>query len=150
MQSVTSKVKPIPEGYHSVTPVLTVEGASNLIDFLRQVFDAEEEERFTGPDGRIRHAEVRIGDSLIMISDATPEFPAFPAMINVYIEDTDAAYKRALRAGATSLREPSDQFYGDRTGGVKDQFGNQWWIATHVEDVSQEELEKRMKARESQ
>jgi len=121
-----------------------------LIDFLRQVFDAEEEERFTGSDGRIRHAEVRIGDSIIMINDATPEFPAVPAMINVYTEDVDAAYKRALGEGATSLREPSDQFYGDRTGGVKDRFGNQWWIATHVEDVPQEELERRMRARESQ
>ena len=150
MQSVTSKVKPIPEGYHSLTPIVSVEGASSLIDFLRQVFDAEEEERFTGSDGRIRHAEVRIGDSIIMINDATPEFPAVPAMINVYTEDVDAAYKRALREGATSLREPSDQFYGDRTGGVKDQYGNQWWIATHVEDVPQEELGKRMKARESQ
>jgi len=150
MQSVTSKVKPIPEGYHSLTPIVSVEGASSLIDFLRQVFDAEEEERFTGSDGRIRHAEVRIGDSIIMINDATPEFPAVPAMINVYTEDVDAAYKRALGEGATALRESSEQFYGDRTGGVKDQYGNQWWIATHVEDVSQEELEKRMKARESQ
>ena len=121
-----------------------------MVDFLRQVFDAEEEERFTGSDGRIRHAEVRIGDSLIMISDSSPEFPAISAMVNVYVEDVDAAYKRALEGGAISLREPSDQFYGDRTGGVKDRYGNQWWIATHVEDVSEEELEKRMKARESQ
>jgi len=150
MQSVTSKVKPIPEGYHSLTPIVSVDGASSLIDFLRQVFDAEEEERFTGSDGRISHAEVRIGDSIIMINDATSEFPAVPAMINVYTEDVDAAYKRALGEGATPLREPSNQFYGDRTGGVKDQYGNQWWIATHVEDVPQEELEKRMKARESQ
>ncbi len=149
MQSVTSKVKPIPEGYHSVTPVLSVEGASRLIDFLKQVFYAEEKERFTGPDGRVAHAEVRIGDSIIMLSDATAEFPAIPSMLNIYMEDTDAAYKRALKAGATSLREPSNQFYGDRTGGVKDASGNQWWIATHLEDVSREELEKRMKARES-
>lgn len=129
---------------------MTVEGAPRLIDFLKQVFNAEEEERYTGPDGRVIHAEVRIGDSIVMLSDANPEFPALPSMINVYTEDTDAAYKRALKAGATSLREPSNQFYGDRTAGVKDTHGNQWWIATHVEDVSREELEKRMKARESQ
>ena len=84
-----------------------------------------------------------------MLSDANSEFPALPAMINVYTEDVDAAYKRALKAGATSLREPSNQFYGDRSAGVKDVHGNQWWIATHVEDVPQEELERRMKARES-
>src|SRR5690348_13875309 len=97
MQSVTtSKVKPIPEGYHSITPVVIADGASSLIDFLRQVFDAEEEERVTGSDGRIRHAEVRIGDSLIMISDSSSEYPPFPTMVNVYVEDVDAAYKRAL------------------------------------------------------
>ena len=150
MQSVTSKVKPVPDGYHSLTPIVTVEGATRLIDFLKQVFDAVEEEVYKGPDGRVIHAELRIGDSVIMLSDANAQFPALPVMVNVYIEDVDAAYNRALKAGATSLREPSNQFYGDRTGGVKDAHGNQWWIATHVEDVSQEELEKRMKARESQ
>ena len=150
MQTIATKVKPIPEGYHSLTPILTVEGASSLISFLKQVFDAKEEEVYKGPDGRVIHAELIIGDSILMLSDANPEFPARPAMINVYTEDVDAAYKRALKAGATSLREPSNQFYGDRTGGVRDAHGNQWWIATHVEDVSQEELEKRMKARQSQ
>ena len=150
MQSVTSKVKPVPEGYHSLTPILSVEGAPKLIVFLKEVFNAQEEEVYKGPDGRVIHAELTIGDSILMLIDATPEFAALPTMINVYIEDVDAAYKRALKAGATSLREPSNQFYGDRTGGVKDAHGNQWWIATHVEDVSQEELEKRMKARQSQ
>ena len=150
MQTAASKVKPIPEGYHSLTPILTVEGALGLIGFLRQVFEAKEEEVYKGPDGRVVHAELTIGDSIIMLSDANPQFPAFGNMINVYTEDVDATYKRALAAGATSLREPSNQFYGDRTAGVKDAHGNQWWIATHVEDVSQEELEKRMKARESQ
>src|SRR5690242_19868477 len=147
MQSLTSKVKPIPEGYHSLIPIVSVEGALNLIDFLKQVFNADEEEVYKGPDGRVIHAELRIGDSVIMLNDATPQFPALPTMINVYTEDVDAVYKRALKAGATSLREPSNQFYGDRTGGIKDAYGNQWWIATHFEDVSQEELEKRMKAR---
>jgi PhnB protein len=129
---------------------VSVDGALKLIDFLKQVFNAKEEEVYKGPDGRVIHAELRIGDSVIMLNDATPQFPALPTMINVYTENVDAAYKRALKAGATSLREPSNQFYGDRTGGVKDPHGNQWWIATHVEDVSREELEKRMKARESQ
>jgi len=150
MQSVATKVKPIPEGYHSLTPILTVDGASSLISFLKQVFDAKEEEVFKRPDGRVVHAELTIGDSIIMLSDANPEFPAFGSMVNIYTEDVDAAYKRALAAGATPLREPSNQFYGDRTAGVRDKHGNQWWIATHVEDVSQEELERRMKARESQ
>ena len=150
MQSVTTKVKPIPEGYHSLTPILTVEGASSLIGFLKDVFDAKEEEVYKGPDGRVIHAELTIGDSIIMLSDANPQFPAFGSMINVYVEDVDAVYKRGLQAGATSLREPSNQFYGDRTAGVKDKHGNQWWIATHIEDVSEEELQRRMKARESQ
>ena len=150
MQSVTSKVKPIPEGYHSLTPIVTVEGAVKLIDFLKQVFNAQEEEVYKGPDDRVIHAELTIGDSILMLSDASPEFPALPAVVNVYTEDVDAAYRRAIKADATSLREPSNQFYGDRSGGVKDSHGNQWWIATHIEDVSQEELERRMKARESQ
>ena len=141
---------PAPEGWHSVTPRIVVSDPARLIDFLKQVFNAQEEEVYKDSDGRVVHAELTIGDSILMLSDANPEFPALPAMINVYTEDVDAAYKRALKAGATSLREPSNQFYGDRTGGVKDAHGNQWWIATHVEDVSQEELEKRMKARESQ
>ncbi len=148
MQSVT-KAKPIPEGYHSLTPIITVEGAPGLIEFLKQVFYAREEEVHKGPDGRVVHAELTIGDSILMLSDATREFPALTSMINVYVEDVDAAYKRALNAGASSLREPADQFYGDRIAGVKDAMGNQWWIATHVEDVSQEELERRMKARQS-
>src|SRR4029077_16836725 len=150
MQSVTSKVNPIPDGYHSLTPVVVVDGALGLIDFLKQVFSAGEDEVYKGPDGRVIHAELRIGDSVLMISDSNPQFAALPAMVNVYTEDVDATYKRALNAGATSLREPSNQFYGDRTAGVKDAHGNQWWIATHVEDVSAEELERRMKARRSQ
>ncbi len=121
-----------------------------MIDFLKQVFNAKEEEIYKDPDGRVIHAELTIGDSILMLSDATPEFPALVSMINVYVEDVDAAYKRGLEAGAASLRKPSNQFYGDRTAGVKDAFGNQWWIATHIEDVSQEELERRMKDRESQ
>lgn len=97
-------------------------------------------------DGTIMHAEVRIGDSVVMMGESGGEFTPMPASIHLYVEDTDATYKRALRAGATSLREPADQFYGDRSAGVKDLAGNHWWIATHKEDVSPEELEKRAAA----
>ena len=148
MQSVTSKAKPIPQGYHSITPILIVEEAPRFIDFLKQAFRAEERERFVAPDGRVSHAEVRIGDSVVMMSDANDEWKQMPARIQVYTEDTDAAYRRALEAGATSLREPADQSYGDRTAGVKDPFGNLWWISTHVEDVSPEEMQRRMKTAE--
>jgi len=146
MQSVTSKVKPIPLGYHSITPILRVEGAPRLIDFLKQAFQAEERERFMTPDGRVSHAEVKIGDSVLMISDVDEKWKPMPGSLNLYTEDTDAVYRRALAAGATSLMEPADQFYGDRSAGVKDPFGNEWWFSTHMEDVSPEELQRRMKA----
>lgn len=136
-------VKPIPEGYHTVTPYLVVQGAAQLIDFLKQAFDAEEILRMTQPDGTIMHAEVKIGNSRVMMAEAQGEFTPMPAMLHLYVEDMDAVYRRALQAGATSLREPEDQFYGDRIGGVRDSFGNQWWIATHIEDVSAEEMARR-------
>jgi len=139
-------VKPIPEGYRSVTPYLIVQGASKLIDFAKLAFGAEETFRMPGPGGAIMHAEMRIGDSMVMLSDATPENPPMPIMIHLYVEDADRVYKRALAAGASSLREPADQFYGDRSAGVKDAFGNQWWLATHIEDVSPQELQKRAAA----
>jgi len=139
-------VKPIPDGYHTVTPYLVLRDAAGLIEFLQQAFDAEEIERMQAPDGGITHAEVRIGDSVIMMGDANESVPPMPAMIHLYLEDSDAAYQRALEAGATSLREPEDQFYGDRTGGVQDAFGNQWWLATHIEDVSPEEMRRRAEA----
>jgi PhnB protein len=139
-------VKPIPDGYHTVTPYLTVQGAAKVIDFLKQTFEAVETELLPRPDGMIGHAEVRIGDSIVMMSDATPEFAPMPAMIHVYVNDVDAVYKRALQAGAISLREPADQFYGDRSAGVKDLSGNHWWIATHKEDVPPAELKKRAEA----
>jgi uncharacterized glyoxalase superfamily protein PhnB len=140
----------MPEGYHTITPYLVVRNAGGLIDFLKQVFDAEETERMQRPDGSLMHAEVRIGDSVVMMSEATGENAPLPAMLHVYLEDTDAAYRRALAAGATSLREPADQFYGDRTAGVQDAFGNQWWMATHIEDVSPEEMQRRAKAQAGQ
>jgi len=140
-------VKPIPEGYHSVTPYLIVKNAAGLIDFMKEALGAEETFRMPGPGGVIMHAEVRIGDSLVMLADAAgAENPPMPAMIHLYVQDADGVYKRALQLGATSVREPADQFYGDRSAGVKDAFGNQWWIATHVEDVPPEEMERRQQA----
>lgn len=135
--------KPIPEGYHTVTPYLVVEGAAKLIDFLKQAFDAEETFRMPMPDGSIMHAEVKIGDSMVMMGEASEKWKAMPCAIYLYVNDADAVYKRALKAVATSTMEPSDQFYGDRQGGVKDPSGNTWWIATHKEDVSADELKKR-------
>ncbi len=135
-------VKPVPDGYHSVTPYLTVKGAAQLIGFLKEAFGAEETFRMGGD--RVMHAEVRIGDSMVMLGDA-PDQP-MPAMIHLYMPDVDAVYRRALTAGATSEREPADQFYGDRSAGVRDAFGNVWWIATHVEDVPPEELQRRAAA----
>jgi PhnB protein len=133
-------VTPIPEGYNSVSPYIIVQGAERLIELLKRTFDAEERERLTQPDGSIAHAEVKIGDSIVMIADAGVEYAPMPSRFHVYVPDVDAAYKRALQAGATSEREPADQFYGDRESGVIDPFGNTWWIGTHIEDVSPEEL----------
>lgn len=135
--------KPIPDGYHTVVPYLINEDASRLIEFLKRVFDAQEINRLAGPDGRVLHAEMKIGDSIVMIGEASEEWTAMPASIVVYVDDVDAAYKRAIEAGAASLREPADQFYGDRSGGVKDLAGNHWWIATHIEDVPPDELKLR-------
>jgi uncharacterized glyoxalase superfamily protein PhnB len=140
-------VKPIPDGYHSVTPYLIVRGASQLIDFAKEVFGAEETFRMPGASGVIMHAEMRIGDSMLMLADASgADNPPMPAMIHLYMPNVDEVYGRALAAGASSLREPEDQFYGDRSAGVIDALGNRWWIATHVEDVSPEEMERRTAA----
>jgi uncharacterized glyoxalase superfamily protein PhnB len=136
-------IKPIPEGYHSVTPHLINENASRLIEFLKQAFDARELNRLSGLDGRVLHAEIQIGDSMLMIAEATGEWKQMPTSLALYVEDADATYKRALDAGTVSLREPADQFYGDRSAGVKDLAGNHWWIATHIEDVPREELRLR-------
>lgn len=132
-----------PEGYHSITPYLVVPGAASLIDFLSMAFDAEEVERLDTPGGRIGHAELRIGDSRVMLGDASDEHPPMPAMLYLYVDDVDAAYHRAVSAGAESIEAPADQFYGDRRGGVKDACGNVWYVATHVEDVSPAERKHR-------
>ena len=138
-------VNPIPEGYHTVTPYLVVEDVDRLLDFLRDAFDATEKERIPSQDGLTGHAEVLIGDSHVMMGRAQEEIPVLPGMLYVYVPDTDATYARALAAGATSLQEPADMFYGDRNASVKDPAGNLWTIATHQEDLTPEELAERAK-----
>ena len=136
---------PVPQGFGTVTPFLCVTDAVKLIDFLKHAFAAEVTFRMDGPDGSVAHAEVKIGDSKVMIGQVPPE-RAMRAMLHLYVPNTDAVYNSAIAAGATSIREPADQFYGDRSGGVRDIWGNEWWMATHIEDVSPEEMERRMKA----
>jgi len=138
--------KPIPDGYHVVTPYLIVRGVPGLIDFMTKAFQAEVLERMETPDGTVMHAEVKIGDSMIMMGEASDKYPPMPAGLYLYVKDTDAVYRRALDAGATSLMEPADQFYGDRNAGVRDSSGNLWWIGTHIEDVPAEEMKKRAQA----
>jgi uncharacterized glyoxalase superfamily protein PhnB len=144
-----SAVKPIPDGYHTVTPYLVVRDVPRLIDFLRQAFGATELIRAPRPDGSIMHAEVAIGDSRVMMGEASASSPPMPGCVHLYVVDTDALYHLALQAGATSLREPTDQFYGDRMAGVQDPVGNQWWIATRVENVSPIEVALRAKLQPS-
>ena len=143
---MTSHAKPIPDGYHTITPVLMVNDAAKLIDYLKRAFGAQKKERFTDPTGKIVHAEVTLGDSIVQLSDAIGDWKPVQVPLLLYVTDTDSTYRRALEAGATSLREPMDAFYGDRSAGVKDSFGNSWWIATHQEDVSREELDRRAEA----
>ena len=135
-----------PAGYHSLTPYLVVEGAARLIEFLAEVFDAQEKERLAAPGNLIGHAELRIGDSVLMLGDARGPHTPMPAMLYVYVDDVDATFQRALAAGGTQVQAPTDQFYGDRSGGVRDKWGNRWWIATHVEDVPPDELRRRAEA----
>jgi PhnB protein len=137
-----SNVKPIPEGYHTVTPYLIVEKAAEVIEFAKRAFGAQVAFQMMNPDGSIGHSELRIGDSMIMLSSARPQWPALPTMIHLYVEDCDALYAKAIEAGATAVMPLADQFYGDRSGGVKDVSGNYWWIATHVKDVSEEEMKR--------
>jgi PhnB protein len=131
----------IPSVYHSVTPYLTVQGVEQLIDFLKQVFDAQERERITRPDGTIGHAEVRIDGSVVMLSEASDDWKPMPSALYVYVPDTDATYQRALQAGATSLMEPADQFYGDRTYRCRDLEGHFWTVGAPIRTVSVEEAE---------
>jgi len=139
-------VKSIPDGYHSVTPALIVDGAADIISFTEKVFNAEVLTKMEGPDGAVQHSEVKIGDSLIFIADPMNGSASAPGWLYVYVDDVDSVYRKAIEAGATSIEELSDKFYGDRTGAIKDKAGNHWGIATHVEDVSPEEMEKRVEA----
>jgi uncharacterized glyoxalase superfamily protein PhnB len=137
-------VKPIPDGYHSVTPYLTVEDADKLVEFVKQVFGvADCSECMRRPDGTIQHAEIRIGNSVVMLAQAGGPWKSRPSTLYVYVPDVDDVYRRALGAGAKSLMEPANQFYGDRNAGVEDPTGTYWWLATHIEDVSSDELHKR-------
>ncbi|HTV81558.1 MAG TPA: VOC family protein [Acidobacteriaceae bacterium] len=143
-------VKAVSEGYHSLQPYLHVRGAAQAIQFCQRAFGATEIMRFPQPDGKIGHAELRIGDSVIMLADEAPErgirSPAdlggSAVSLMFCTEDCDAVYRRAIAAGAKSLREPADQFYGDRSAGVEDPFGFQWWFATHIRDMSVEEMKR--------
>ncbi|MEP6652204.1 MAG: VOC family protein [Myxococcales bacterium] len=154
---MASKVKPIPDGYHSLTTYLSIKGAADAIAFYKKAFDAQEIYRLAMPDGRIGHAELQIGDSRLMLADEMPEMADAVAKsprtlggvasgLNIYVEDVDARFQRAVEAGATVKRPLTNQFYGDRSGTVEDPFGHIWTIATHVEDVSPEEINKRMAA----
>ena len=139
-------VRHVPAGHNAVSPYLVTQDAEQVICMLHEVFGGEEIHRSLRPDGTIRHAEVRIEDSVIMIGEASGEFPAMPCMLHVYVPDCDATHARARSFGLETLREPETQPWGDRSAGVRDGAGNQWWFATHVEDVGEEELARRMNA----
>ena len=141
----SKSVKAIPEGMHTVTPFLVVDGANELIEFIEQSFNGKVASIMKTKEGRVMHAGVQIGDSQIMVTDSTEKYPAAGSRLYLYVDDVDETYKNAINAKGTSLREPTDEFYGDRSCGVKDAWGNEWWIATHVEDVDDEEMEKRAK-----
>jgi PhnB protein len=151
---MSNKPKSIPDGYHTVTPYLIVNDAAAAIEFYKKAFGATELMRMPKPDGKIGHAEIRIGDSPVMLADETPEMGArsprtiggSPVSIFLYVDDVDTTFAKAVNAGAKVERPVADQFYGDRTGGVQDPFGHVWYIATHVEDVSPEEMKKRAAA----
>ena len=144
----------IPEGYSTVTPYLIIKGASEAIDFYKRAFGATEVMRFGAPGGKVAHAEIQIGNSRVMLADEDPErgyrspqsWGGSGTGIMLYLEDVDRVFSRALQAGAKVLDAVKDQFYGDRSGSLIDPFGHWWTVATHVEDVSQEEMERRMEA----
>jgi PhnB protein len=147
-------VKPIPEGYHTLSPSLTVDNAAGAIEFYKRAFGAQERSRIEGPGGTIAHAELQIGDSILMLNDPFPQASTSPpkelggTTVNLflYVEDVDAVFQQAVEAGATSTMPVDDMFWGDRFGSVTDPYGHSWSIATHVEDVPPEEIEERGKA----
>lgn len=136
-------VKPIPDGYHTITPYLAVRGAAQLIEFLKKGFSAKVRACHKMPDGSVMNAELMIGDSMVMRAEAPRDREPKPATLYMYVNDADALYKQAIQAGGKSVHEPMDQFYGDRSGAVDDPSGNQWWIATRKENLSDEELANR-------
>ncbi len=150
------EVMPIPDGYHSVTPYLIIDGgrANEALDFYKRAFNAKLEINMPRPDGGVAHAELMLGDSRIMLADASPKMEAYgpshyggsPVTLFVYVPNVDATTSQAASAGATITRPVADQFYGDRTAGLKDPFGHAWYLATHVRDVSEEEMRKQMEA----
>ena len=141
---MAAHVKPVPDGYHTLTPYLVADGADKVISFMKDAFGAKAVfEPMMRPDGKIMHAEFKIGNSVLMIADSSERAKATASMLYVYVPNVDAVYQKALKAGATSVMEPANMFYGDRSGGVKDPAGNHWHIGTHVEDVSPAELKKR-------
>jgi PhnB protein len=143
--------KPIPDGYHSVTPYLIVQGAASAIEFYKKAFAASEVMRFDGPDGKVGHAEIKIGDSPVMLADEYPDMGfrspqslgGAGVSLMVYVEQVDAVFQRAISAGAKEVHPVKDQFYGDRSGTLRDPFGHVWTITTHVEDLSLDELRRR-------
>ncbi len=147
-----SNTNAIPEGYHTVTPYLCITGAADAIDFYKKAFDAEEMCRMTGPDGKtVMHGEIRIGDSQIMLGEESPQMPSWKSpnainattvQISLYVLDVDKVFEQAISAGATELMKPADMFWGDRYGKVKDPFGHEWGLATHIKDVPPEELQE--------
>jgi len=149
-----STVKAIPAGYRTVTPYLTIKNGAKALEFYKNAFGATEIYRLMMPDGRLGHAEIRLGDSMIMLGDEFPEYGGkapetlggSPVSIYLYVEDVDAFFKRALAAGAKERKPVMDQFYGDRSGQLEDPFGHLWWVATHKEDVTPEEIQKRAQA----
>ena len=145
-------VQPIPDGYPQVIPYLIIDGANEAIEFYSKVFGVKERMRMDGPDGRVGHAELEIGSGLLMLADPAPQIGVqdpkavggTPVTVSVYVEDVDGVFKQALDAGATELRAPETMFYGDKTGMFEDPWGHKWSVATHVEDVPPDEMEKRM------
>lgn len=149
-----ANVKPIPEGYHSVTPYLSIKGAAAAIEYYKQVFGATELFRMAGPDGKIGHAEIKIGNSPVMLADEYPEMEfvspktlgGTPVGLMIYVDDVDTMFTQAINAGAQEVKPLQNQFYGDRSGTLKDPFGHVWTVATHIEDVPPEEMEQRAAA----
>ena len=137
------QVNPIPEGYHTITPYFTVSSVSKMIAFLKAAFGAEEITCHKMADGTIMNAEVKVGTSMVMLGEARGDYEPRKFTLYMYVSDPDSVYKKAIQAGAKSIMEPTDQFYGDRSGAVEDSFGNQWWIAKRVENVSNDEIMKR-------